>query len=710
MRLNSIRTRTAIVLLSTGILIVLVLGGLWVYTTYVSMSSEIRQSNLQDARLVSGYVDAFTQKIVSSADVAAGSPDVVDAIRGNNIERLRLAGDNLASVIRESDVVVILDNESNVLYHSKGASTTGFVTAGWYDEALKKNDTYITGLYYSYSLNDLVFGIVVPVQDRGSSIGYIITSVQPEKLDQELQRQRISPDRNIIVVDDRGLVISHDNGTYVEKNADFSFALPVQELMVGREGVMETSQTFDGRQRIVGHSPVPGSGWGAIVTTPMSVVYSQILRRVIEILALISGMSILIIALGYFVSRYLTDPIVRLSSTMREISTGNLRARANVAREDEIGDLARTFNTMMDGLERTAKLERVMELTKKYHLIFRRAKDPIFFIDVAGRMLDANKAASDVYGYSRDELLSMNVADFRVPEGRPKIHDALEQCFEQGCVYETVHVRKDGSAFPVEISAAGASIGNRPVIVAVIRDITERKRAQEALAEAKEHAELYVDIMAHDINNLNQVALINLELLELNENLTEEERRTVDAVLGSIYGSVNIIENVRRIQKITSEELYPEPEDLDAMISKCMDEAPKAPDKKVSFRYTPRKGLTVRGAPLLKEAFCNLINNSIKYSGPEVDIDIEIDEVALDGKRYYQTSIADNGFGIPDEVKPMLFQRFQRGTTKAHGKGLGLYIVKMLVERFDGRVRVEDRVPGDHKKGARFIVLLPVAL
>ncbi|MGE5403280.1 MAG: sensor histidine kinase, partial [Candidatus Doudnabacteria bacterium] len=72
-------------------------------------------------------------------------------------------------------------------------------------------------------------------------------------------------------------------------------------------------------------------------------------------------------------------------------------------------------------------------------------------------------------------------------------------------------------------------------------------------------------------------------------------------------------------------------------------------------------------------------------------------------------TVEDNGPGVPDDLKPKLFHRFQRGKTKAHGKGLGLYLVRSLVESYEGKVWVEDRVKGDHSKGARFVVMLPAA-
>lgn len=71
-------------------------------------------------------------------------------------------------------------------------------------------------------------------------------------------------------------------------------------------------------------------------------------------------------------------------------------------------------------------------------------------------------------------------------------------------------------------------------------------------------------------------------------------------------------------------------------------------------------------------------------------------------------TIDDNGPGVPDDMKEMIFNRLSRGDTKAKGSGLGLYLVKSLVESYSGRVWVEDRVKGNHTQGARFVVMLPV--
>jgi signal transduction histidine kinase len=230
---------------------------------------------------------------------------------------------------------------------------------------------------------------------------------------------------------------------------------------------------------------------------------------------------------------------------------------------------------------------------------------------------------------------------------------------------------------------------------------------RERITDEKNRAELYVDIMGHDINNLNQSAMANLELIEDDPDLTDDERKSIRAALSAVRGSAGIIDNVRKIQQINEERIDIVTEDLNELIEACIRDTPRPQGKKVVVNYTPKPGLMVRGNPLLKEAFCNLIGNAIKYSGDRVTIDIKMNRIDRAAGPVYEVAIEDDGYGIPEDVKPKLFRRFQRGTTKAHGKGLGLYIVRSLVEKLGGSVRVEDRVPGDYAKGARFVVTLP---
>lgn len=245
--------------------------------------------------------------------------------------------------------------------------------------------------------------------------------------------------------------------------------------------------------------------------------------------------------------------------------------------------------------------------------------------------------------------------------------------------------------------------------VAVCMDKMARRieNERERILEERNRAELFVDIMGHDINNLNQVTIGNLDLIKDDDNLTPEQKDSITDALNSALGSASIIDNVRKIQAINVEKETMHPEDLNNMILECISAVLKPADRGVTLNYSPRPGLMIQGSSLMKEAFCNLINNAVKHSEKDVTIDISVSEATKAGKKFYDVSIADNGPGIPDQLKPKLFNRFQRGDTKAHGKGLGLFIVRSLVEQAGGNIVAGDRVAGDYGQGAKFIVSLP---
>lgn len=243
-------------------------------------------------------------------------------------------------------------------------------------------------------------------------------------------------------------------------------------------------------------------------------------------------------------------------------------------------------------------------------------------------------------------------------------------------------------------------------------ELDEKEKIEEALAEAKSHAELYLDLMGHDINNLNQIGIGYLEMALESSDL-DTMRSLIEKPLDAMKSASQIIDNVRKIKKITEEGLR---KDAALNVINLCDVFPELKE-----RYSRTEGREIKiniVAPplcftkandLINDVFSNLIENAIKHSESRatLTIDIRMQRVKEKGKEYYLCSIEDNGPGIPDWIKDKLFMRFQRGDTTAHGKGLGLYLVKMLVESYKGAIWVEDRVSGDYTKGARFVVMLP---
>lgn len=242
----------------------------------------------------------------------------------------------------------------------------------------------------------------------------------------------------------------------------------------------------------------------------------------------------------------------------------------------------------------------------------------------------------------------------------------------------------------------------------------ERKRAEASLEASRAEAELYVDLMGHDINNMNQVAMGYTELamakLSSGEVLDADDLPLLAKTMDMLDSSSKLIESVGKIRKASSGELELQEIDLADVIADIRSTYFKAGDKNVSIRYYVGDDCRVRANWLIKDVIYNLVGNAIKHAAsPDVRIDVDVSRVDLEDGRYCQISVVDNGPGISDELKGRIFKRFARGDRRTKGKGLGLYLVKSLTERFQGKVWVEDRVSGDCRQGSRFVVLLPAA-
>jgi PAS domain S-box-containing protein len=129
---------------------------------------------------------------------------------------------------------------------------------------------------------------------------------------------------------------------------------------------------------------------------------------------------------------------------------------------------------------------RAAEALRRYELLARHSRDIVLFMRREdGRILEANTAAETAYGYSREELVSLSIRDLRAPGTRSLADEQMASAEADGLLFETVHQRKDGSIFPVEVSSQGATMEGVRTLISVVRDITERKRAEEALRQSE---------------------------------------------------------------------------------------------------------------------------------------------------------------------------------------------------------------------------------
>lgn len=149
----------------------------------------------------------------------------------------------------------------------------------------------------------------------------------------------------------------------------------------------------------------------------------------------------------------------------------------------------RTLDNVIDGVVVTfsdiSAPKAAEELLRKYQLLSGNTRDIVFFIRQDGRIIEANEAAVLAYGYTHEEFLDLTVFDLRTPASLPDAAAQLSAADETGILFEAEHRRKDGTAFDAEVSSRATDMGGERIVLSVVRDITERKRALDALRESE---------------------------------------------------------------------------------------------------------------------------------------------------------------------------------------------------------------------------------
>lgn len=188
------------------------------------------------------------------------------------------------------------------------------------------------------------------------------------------------------------------------------------------------------------------------------------------------------------------------------------------------------------------------ESSRNYHVLLENARDIILFVDIEGQIIEVNNAAVKAYGYTREECLSFKIFDLR--DHNDIISSQMQEADKTGIVFETRHKRKNGSSFPVEVSSQGIDMGNKRILVSLIRDITDRKHADIALRASEEkYRILYKKYRSLFMNmpisfSYNMIIYdeagkpVDYEIIEVNETYETMFNISGNDILGKRYSEI----------------------------------------------------------------------------------------------------------------------------------------------------------------------------
>jgi len=374
--------------------------------------------------------------------------------------------------------------------------------------------------------------------------------------------------------------------------------------------------------------------------------------------------------------------------------------------------------------QRNMALESLRDSETRFRSVAQSAIDAIISINTSDEITFWNQGAQNVFGYTEEEILGKPVAILMPDRYREAHRNGITRYLSTGQkvligkTMEVQGVRRNSEEFPLELSLSTWKSGEEVFFSAIVRDISDRKAAEKALelsiAEAKQRTaelESLIQMVAHDLKS-PVLTIAGLARVLTNRIRKIDHGNDIQPILKQLAISSETMERFLRdlLDGLALEQSQPilEPLPLEDVIREVSDRHGQLISEKGITLQTqiPKDAILVLAdRPRICQVLDNLLINAIRYMGDRSEPLIKIQVAEEQG--FYVTSVSDNGKGIPQEYHESIFERFFRvaGPDKPEGTGLGLFIVRKIVQSHGGAIWVES----EEGRGATFRFTLPKA-
>ena len=377
----------------------------------------------------------------------------------------------------------------------------------------------------------------------------------------------------------------------------------------------------------------------------------------------------------------------------------------------------------IDNEERTKNLAMLKESEARYKLLFKAHSSIMLLIDPdSGQIIDANPSAEAFYGWTRSQLLSMNISEINI-QPVDQIKERMKQVQNQNKnIFILKHRRAFGDIRDVEVFSSPVEYSGEKVLYSIVHDATARIQAENEVKELNQTLEQRVAKRTQELEDMNKELeafaysvshdlRAPLRAIEgFSSLLSEEAGKTLSESSEHYLGRIRynakkmsqLIDDLLRLSRISRQNLEYSKVDISRLAREIAAEmATRYPDRHISI-FVQENMIASADKALLEVLLLNLIGNACKFTASIPDAEIRFECTDRNGPGIF--SIADNGIGFDMEYADKLFSPFQRlhNEKEYDGSGIGLSIARRIVARHGGRIWVESAP----KKGATFYFTL----
>ncbi|KAA3663780.1 MAG: PAS domain S-box protein [Chloroflexi bacterium] len=484
-------TNRVMLLSSIAFLAVLATIGTTIFITLQQVQIRMDAKSFEAARIFESFFLDIQSSLLTTSSVisAVDDPDLI---------MLQTLAQNPAIV-----EVLLTDLDGRVVAQRQilGRSTKPEVETELWLENLSGTGQISIGTVMFEETRPFIDIATLTTDEIGLSTGILIARVDLTELWNLTLDIQIGETGYAYIVDDADQVVMFRNQKLVETGPNLTELISKTPSEIEDTGLSYyvglKGQTVLAKARSLHIVP-----WYTVIEQPLIEVFKPLLIPVSLFLLALIGVGFILFATTNFTRHRIVAPLTSLNDTVSQIMSGALEQQVSVKSNDEFGQLGSSFNSMTTQLRDLIRnLEQELfdrkqaeialrESEERYRQLFDIEPDALLFGDTETlQLLDANRASVTQYGFSRDELLQMKVNDLSAEP------EASVRAFRKGKTHTSVryHRRKDGTIFPVEIKATTFDWQGRRVQFAAIRDITERKQAEDLLRKSQQRLSMIVE-------------------------------------------------------------------------------------------------------------------------------------------------------------------------------------------------------------------------